>query len=209
MTMLFYALVLCLASCSVDARRRDYAGSIQPYTYTSWGSWGHEDWCPRGTYGYGFSLKVETYQGSGDDTSLNAIKLLCRKPCGGYPNSVTSRKGGWGRWSYTSHCPEYYFLHSAQARSESKQGSGDNTAANNYNFRCQNFKKRKDHYSLSGGGSGWGSWTGRRDCPYASYICGIKTQVERYQGSGDDTALNDAIFYCCYFIAEFQKSCEK
>lgn len=84
MTMLLYVLVLYLTSWSVDARS-DYVGYIQPPTFTSWGSWGHEDWCPADSYAYGFHLKVEGRQGGrdfwghgGDDSALNAIKLLCR-----------------------------------------------------------------------------------------------------------------------------------
>nr|UST29508.1 vitelline membrane outer layer like protein 1 precursor [Haliclona caerulea] len=208
MTMLFYALVLCLAiSWSVDARRSDYVSHIQPYTYTSWGSWGFDEWCAAGSYAYGFRLKVEGKQGGsniwgrgGDDTALNGIELLCRTYCGSHTNKVTSSVGPWGSWRSTKICPAHYFLKGASARSEKRQGSGDDTAANNYNFLCQHSQHASHTFPLNGDGMSWGSWSTRRDCPSGSYICGIQTQVEPKQGRGDDTALNDAKFYCCRLI---------
>lgn len=68
-------------------------------------------------------------------------------------------------------------------------------AANNYKFTCSN---QRDGVWMDGEGMNWGYWTEWEDCPTGSYICGIKTQVESSQGgNSDDTALNDAIFYCC------------
>ncbi|XP_031555991.1 vitelline membrane outer layer protein 1 homolog isoform X2 [Actinia tenebrosa] len=195
MAMLFYALLLCLASWSVDARS-DYVGSIQPHTYTSWGSWGHEDWCTEGSYAYGFTLNVEGQQGKGDDTALNGIKLHCRTYCGAHSNSITSSVMIFGNWQQTKNCPAGNFLKGAWVRSE-RQGSVDNTAVNNYDFLCEHFHYTSHIYHLQGNGMPWGSWTARQECPTGSYICGLKTQVEPSQGRGDDTALNDARFYCC------------
>ncbi|KAG2458104.1 VMO1 protein, partial [Polypterus senegalus] len=48
---------------------------------------------------------------------------------------------------------------------------------------------------LTGYGQGWGNW----DNPSSACergISGIQTKVERPQGDGDDTALNDVRFNC-------------
>lgn len=41
------------------------------------GKWGDEKTCPGVHPALGFRIKVEPNQGSGDDTALNAIELLC------------------------------------------------------------------------------------------------------------------------------------
>ena len=81
--MLIKEAVLCsfllLIGWTIASPRSDYSGSyIQPYTYTSWGSWGLAEWCPHGTFAHEFDLKVESKQGWGDDSALNAIGLHCR-----------------------------------------------------------------------------------------------------------------------------------
>ncbi|XP_031555993.1 vitelline membrane outer layer protein 1 homolog [Actinia tenebrosa] len=147
------------------------------------------------------SLKVEGNRGKGDDTALNGIKLHCRTYCGSHSNSVTSSVAPWGNWRSTKNCPAHYFLKGASVRSEPSRGKVDDTAVNNYNFLCEHSGFIRQTYPLDGDGMPWGSWTGRKDCPTGSYICGLKTQVEPALGSHkDDTALNDAVFYCCRLI---------
>ena len=74
---------------------------------------------------------------------------------------------------------------------EGKQGSGDDTAANNIKFRCTS------NPILEGDGTGWGEYGGwSKECRNGG-ICGIETKMEKRQGKGDDTALNDVRFLCC------------
>ena len=43
----------------------------------------------------------------------------------------------------------------------------------------------------------WGLW-GYSECPNGSYVVGLRTMVEPYQGEdNDDTDLNRAEFLCC------------
>lgn len=50
---------------------------IQPDSNTAWGSWNTETSCPSGTAVCGVNTRVESQQGSGDDTALNGVALAC------------------------------------------------------------------------------------------------------------------------------------
>uniref|UniRef100_A0A8C1F1Y4 Uncharacterized protein n=1 Tax=Cyprinus carpio carpio TaxID=630221 RepID=A0A8C1F1Y4_CYPCA len=142
------------------------------------------------------ALQVEYPIGNGDDTALNGIRLHCvHKPNGlsaSYYNfaSVSSDVGSWGRWTDIKWCPSG-FLTAFKLKVEVPQGNGDDTAANNILFRCSQGSL------LTGDGTRWGTWGGWSQTCQGKGICGIKTRVERPQGSGDDTALNDASMFCC------------
>uniref|UniRef100_A0A8C5QU58 Vitelline membrane outer layer protein 1 homolog n=1 Tax=Leptobrachium leishanense TaxID=445787 RepID=A0A8C5QU58_9ANUR len=95
----------------------------------------------------------------------------------------------WGDWTSPFFCSNGYLV-SFSMKVEPPQGSGDDTAVNNFKFRCS------DGQEIEGVGLPWGSYGGWSDS-CTNGICGVKTKVEGYQWFGDDTALNDAIFYCC------------
>ena len=44
---------------------------------------------------------------------------------------------------------------------------------------------------------GWGTWKTPKYCNSGKKICAIQTRVEKAQGGGDDTALNNINLYCC------------
>ena len=75
----------------------------------------------------------------------------------------------------------------------------DDTAANWIRFKCRDFGSEKDYDLDHAPGHGqWGSYAGwSESCPLNSAICGIQSRIENAQGGGDDTALNDVIFFCC------------
>ncbi|XP_058271598.1 vitelline membrane outer layer protein 1-like [Hemibagrus wyckioides] len=191
-------LVLCFGQLMSDSSgqivERTYSGKIGVNNGMVWGSWGHRDMCPYGTYATGFKY-VENALGDGDDTALNGIALRCTKPMGSTKepqpySTVQSDAGSWGSWTQNIWCPKGV-LQAFQLRVESGQGRGDDTAANNIRFSCTG------GVELTGSGMYWGEWGGWSEKCVGAGICGIQTKVESPQGSGDDTALNDVTFYCC------------
>ncbi|XP_043090322.1 vitelline membrane outer layer protein 1-like isoform X2 [Puntigrus tetrazona] len=178
---------------------RHYISELTVMNGGRWGSWGHREMCPTGTYAAGFSLKVDrTYAFLGDSTALNGIRLHCvNTNASGFPHSydnyasIHSDVGSWGRWTDIKWCPSG-FLTAFQLRVEGSQGAGDDTAANNIRFKCSG------RSFLLGDGTHWGDWGDWSNMCEGKGICGIKTRVEEPHGTwGDDTALNDMRMFCC------------
>uniref|UniRef100_A0A9J8CFW0 Vitelline membrane outer layer protein 1-like n=1 Tax=Cyprinus carpio carpio TaxID=630221 RepID=A0A9J8CFW0_CYPCA len=198
--MMFSLLVITGLQVSVESAGirsersidRHYRSELTVPNGGSWGSWGHREMCPAGTYAAGFSLRVEDPVGPReDDTALNGIRLHCVYTPSLYHHysSVQSDVGSWGRWTEIRWCPSG-FLKAFQLRVEPSQGNDDDTAANNIMFRCS-------QGTLHGDGTNWGDWgTWSQTCE-GKGICGLKTRIEVPQGRGDDTSLNDVIMYCC------------
>ncbi len=181
-------------------------GCFPPATVmaTFWGDWGKVEHCPEGEKATGFSLKTEREQGKGDDTALNAIALICTSG-----SRITSAQGPWvlnwnlcstsfhcefpdfrwGNWGGRFVCQSGSYITSCQLRVEPPQGSGDDTSANDLNCKCSNGE------TLNGDGTSWGNWNAWSS-PCRNGIMAIQTRVEKSQGRGDDTALNDVQFTC-------------
>ncbi|XP_077782844.1 vitelline membrane outer layer protein 1-like [Podarcis muralis] len=167
-----------------EAGDRSYNSILIVPNGGQWGEWGKIESCPKG-HAYGFSLKTERERGiTGDDTSLNGIRLHCSS--GGV---VQSTVGPWGEWTEVKECPRGYLVAFA-LNVEAPKGPADDTAANNIRFSCGDGVILEGESPTFGT---YGQWSKR--CT-AGAICGIQTKVEA-PAPGDSTALNDVRFFCC------------
>ncbi|XP_053399522.1 uncharacterized protein LOC123557204 isoform X2 [Mercenaria mercenaria] len=167
------------------------------------GTWGVAEFCPQGSFAIGYNLKIEPDQGKGDDTGLNAIKLICADQYGFIRgNEITSTQAIWGSYRKENKlCPKsgktVYFL----TRYSLQMHDWDHIAASFVTFKCQDLNKTKEELQLEifpGHGEPWGRYWGTSDsCPIGTAICGLKTKVEKQQDKGHDSALNDVKFFCC------------
>lgn len=163
---------------------------IRSNPLVNWGNWGPAESCAPGHFAVGFRSKIEPSIGRGDDTAMNGIELICNDQ-----KRISSTVGPWGNWAESfSICPNGKFLIGFEMRMERSQGRGDDTATNAVRMICEDFNIIKSRESS------WGEWSMINLCPAKFFICGLKTQVEPSQGKGDDTSLNNILFYCCYNI---------
>ncbi|CAG2215599.1 Vitelline membrane outer layer protein 1 homolog,Vitelline membrane outer layer protein 1 [Mytilus edulis] len=193
--LLLFSLVLCTIKASYP---RHVVGTLYSSNGGVWGDWHEPRFCPTGQFAIGYSLKIERKQGTrGDDTSLNAIKLLCgtKNHRSNHGFAVTSGYGPWGDYSGIMKCGYTFFLTAFSLQVERSQGRGDDTAANYVRFRCKALTWSWPGYEIGGHGF-WGDFGGWSTCPHGTAICGLRTKIEA-PIRGDDTALNDVIFYCC------------
>ncbi|KAK7117005.1 hypothetical protein R3I94_022521 [Phoxinus phoxinus] len=135
------------------------------------------------------------------DTALNVIRLYCVDRSKDSSSSrdytsIDSNVGGWGDWGIIQWCSSGY-LTSFQLKVESSQGSGDDTAANNIKFKCSGGDVLEGSRPIWSQWGDWGDWSDWSPTCEGKGICGIKTLVEGWQRSGDDTALNDGHMFCC------------
>lgn len=161
----------------------------------AWGTWGKAAYCPDGQYVWGFRLKSEPYQGSGDDSALNAVRLICKSGASGAVTYIQSdNEGAWGDWG-NDHICRSGAVDGFAIQVESYQGrnkdinSKDDTAAGNIMMFCGS------EVLVGDPPAAWGDWSRMYYCT-GGKVRGFRTKVEPDQGNGDDTALNAMQVYC-------------
>ena len=158
-----------------------------------WGSWKDTIFCSDGDYAVGYEMRVDSPE-DGDNTALNSVRLICQSKLGGNWYKIMSHPGGFGEWRSASLCtsPEDDRLVSARLRVALPQGSGDDTAANDIQFKCS----KSGQLAADGGGDA-GSWNDWHACPAKTAICGLSIRYEDFLGESDDTAMNGIKLWCC------------
>lgn len=105
---------------------------------------------------------------------------------------------GWGSWGPIAMCPEGQFIASFSLKSEGDQGNGDDSAANGMRFWCTPGDRWDPHLIKSKEGK-WGEWDAMKQCRGSAgkaRLNGIQMRIEKDQGSGDDSSLNNVRMQC-------------
>ncbi|XP_039609720.1 vitelline membrane outer layer protein 1 homolog [Polypterus senegalus] len=183
--VLLSILCLCAISCTEVF---GYSSVISVRNGGPWGEWEYRENCPKGWIAYGYALKVDDSQGSGDDTGLNGIQLFCKASADSTEtHRIESGMGQWGTWTSPKWCKNS-FLKAFILKVQQPQGYGDDTAATDIKFICSDDTIAKKGRVMAR----WGDQSSACE----KGISGIQTKVEPPQGSGDDSALNDVRFFC-------------
>jgi hypothetical protein len=175
---------------ATNTTRADYTRTVIP-TGGIWGQTGASVFCTAGTYVAAFRQRVETSQGVGDDTALNAIEFYCRNSSGTWTEPLDTWDGAWGDWGSWAICGSGY-INGGALKVESSQGSSDDTSVNGARFSCT------DGVAIAATNDGaWGAYLNSASCPSGEAVCGAQTVVEPPIFAGDDTALNGFQLHCC------------
>lgn len=183
--------------------------------YSGW-YWGNNNQksgvCPPGSYAYGFRQRVERSQGRGDDTALNGIHLNCRNIGGSRRGGVIQveserRWGSLGNWSY---CPTGMWISGYRLKVESYQdnwrantasriidlnfSNRDDTGTNAIEFKCRTADWRRQVVIKTNNDGNWGTWTNWIEARPGLFVTAIHAHIEKPQGRGDDTAMNQVWF---------------
>ena len=157
-----------------------------------WGEWGEFSSCSAGKFVYGYRINSASPQGSGDDTGLHDIELYCAKPYSQYFSRIWSAYMDGGSFSNPKFCPgSNNPVVGFDMKIQEKQGSGDDTVANDIDLYCA-----KGSYISADTKTHWGGWTNVESCPDGQAVTGLITRVQDNQGAGDDTALNGLRLVC-------------
>jgi len=154
-----------------------------------WGAWSPISSCPNHGKITSIQQRVESNQGSGDDSALNAVRFRCEDG-----TELRSGEGSWGIWSGWASCPADAYVIGYKIKFQPFQGSGggsaDDSTANAVHAKCN------DGSVVSPGGDGpSGSWYSAA-CPQGAFANGFMSRVEGKQGRHDDTAMNALSMSC-------------
>merc|ERR1711874_117085 len=186
---------------------------------TDWGTWKKWEYCADGAKINSFRLRVQSSKGHDqDDTSLNAIRLLCDHEPVPQTNHdvdfdneleqtdfdddkevqhISSDDGFEGDWGPLFECSgNDSYMMGAVLHSEPDLGDKkDNSAANNFDMHCSN---GAIYEVVPGVGGSWGSSESHARCERNNWVCGMRVRMQdKRMDGGDNTALNQIQLACC------------
>ena len=89
---------------------------------------------------------------------------------------IAERTDGFGEWMSKYRCGGSIAIGFELRTEDPQPNNDDDSAANNLRLSCTGGKE------LEGDGLAWGQWTGPQRCDDGYGICGIRAQIEPYQG---------------------------
>lgn len=158
---------------------------------TNWGNWNEFDACPNNEAAKSIKFNIQSNQGSGDDTSINAVEIRCTN---GYrANTINGTSTPvYGTWNTESTCSAKSYLIGIQVGAQASQGSSiDDYAITNLNALCSDGK----WFFANGPNNGF-KFGPEKYCREGTYIIAIRGQTENVPGAKDNTGLNNIIFKC-------------
>lgn len=175
------------------------------------GKWLNTQRCKTGYFAIGVKVKIETRQGSGDDTAINRLAVICGPPDGSRNGQYYLCQGltNWGDWSDAIYCPPNYYIVGFNQVSDDDSGSHwDDCGVSMYRFICRGPGLRGNHITslLTPNHNIWGSWGSNiQQCSHGQAMCAYDVRSLPYQGDGywdDNMGITDTNFYCCEFDHE-------
>ena len=142
----------------------------------------------------GVRIRIEGNRGSGDDTALNGLQLMCAQWGDWAPSPeklyrASVHDGFWGDWQSDRLLPDGCYLIGMKLRIEAPQGDGDDTGLNGIELIYRHQQGAGVAKMVAENGY-WGDWGEEHSAPGGYYVSGVAAKMEDRVSGGDDTAMD-------------------
>ena len=164
--------------------------------YDGWGNsaWGEAQYCPGSSFVRSVRVKVQEFQGDGeeDDTGVNGIEFTCSDGC-----VINSSVGPYGSYAESKTCPgtnDAGFVDKVTFKTTPGLGGGlgasDNTAVDGFRWCCT----VGWGWTQTINGETGGTWKTFSACPTGYAFYGLQTKINA--SPQDNKGLVNARFFC-------------
>lgn len=195
---------LAVKLCSRSYKADDYTSIDEG----PWGEWLDARNGPNGYFACGIQLRHQDYQGSGDDTAINAIRIIyCQYNNWEMKLKDNLNEGTIGEWKEALMCPEDQYIYSVQVKNAAPRGYGvtepyDDISINQLKFACKHPKTytNPNLYTVSGfeynpSSDNYGTWVGFED----KFVCGGRVRFDTSPSWEDETGVSGLRLKFCDF----------